>query len=120
MLRNLGFPHSNSNQVPWIESNTGKKSCVFISPDMQSQGRIENIVMNEIRDNQNIFDCIENFKTCSLNAGIASFDEKQFVNTFINLHKAGIGLGASFKKGVFDTNHNAYSDLNNLLENAII
>ena len=43
MLRNLGFPHSSKNEVPWVESADGKTSCVFISPNMASSGRIENI-----------------------------------------------------------------------------
>jgi len=119
MLRTMNFPHSMSNSVPWVESNDHKKSCVFISPDMKSEGRIENIVINELRTKTEIINCIENFSRCSGYAGLGEFDEKRIVNSYITMNVVGISLGASFQKGLFDLRHSAYNDLNILLEHAI-
>lgn len=119
LLRIMGFPHSESHSVPWVKLGNGKKSCVFISPDMKSSGRIENIVINELRGKKEIFTCLENFAKCSTSAGKEKFDEKQFVHSYIIMNRTGLSLGASFQKGLFDLNDPAYADLNSLLESAI-
>jgi len=119
MLRRMDFPSTNVNNTPWVETNNGKKSCVFISPDMNSTGRIENIVLNEIRTKVGVFDCLEEYRQCVLRSGISSFDEKKIVNSYIITNQVGISLGAAFKRKIFDLNHNAYRDVNNLLEQAL-
>jgi uncharacterized protein DUF3226 len=119
MLRRLGFPHSNINSIPWVEEREGKKSCVFISPNMEENGRIENIVIEEISGSTEIYNCIETYRDCLSNNGILDFDEKKFVNTYIVSHQVGIGLGAAFKAGIFDVNNRVYDQLNQILELAV-
>lgn len=119
MLGNMDFPNSASEEIPWVESDGEKKSCVFISPDMKNLGRIENIVINELKSKKNIFGCIDEFGKCASGAGMSDFDEKKIVASYIILNKPGLSLGASFQKGLFDLNDPAYADLNFLLEKAI-
>lgn len=119
LLAKLDFPNSASDTIPWVESDQGKTTCVFISPNMKSNGRIENIVLEELKTKQETFGCIEAFRRCAHNSGAASFDEKSMVASYILMNKPGIGLGAAFKKGYFDTDHEAYSDLNNIINRAL-
>ncbi len=79
MLGNMGFPNSASGKNPWVESDGGKKTCVFISPDMKNLGRIEDIVINELKTKKDIFDCIDGFGKCAIHAGMSDFDEKKIL-----------------------------------------
>ena len=87
---------------------------------MGSSGRIEDIVIKELRVKKNLIQCIDGFSNCSTNSGMDEFNEKQIVNSYIVLMNCvGLSLGACFQKGLFALSDDAYTDLNGLLRDAI-
>jgi hypothetical protein len=120
MLGTLNFPNSDVDDIPWIETKHNKTSSVFISPDSESNGRIEDIVLLELQGKEEAYACLDRFKNCATQANLTTpFGEKHLVASYLVLIKPGMSLGAAFQKGVFDQSHTAYVLLNQVLESAL-
>lgn len=79
---------------------------IFLSPGRDRAGRIEHMVLGEIRtakENR----CLDSLGDC-LFPHIGNLDEKAIVQIYISARGDPVGLGTAFKRGVFDLNHSTY------------
>ena len=95
-----------------------KKAGVFLSPGNGQRGRIENLVIDEIRTTE-IFECLSNFGECTEGTS-GQLDDKGLVQCYISA-RAGdrCGLGRAFEAGILDVNHNAYAGARRFVQNLL-
>lgn len=107
-LKRAGFPsEENDLRDGGICAEGARKTAVFLSPGHGRKGRIENLVLEEIRTSD-LFDCVSGFKAC-VEGVPCQIDEKGVVQTYISARVGGLcGVGHAFQKGVLDINHDAY------------
>lgn len=109
VLNNAGFSY-NPNQVGLDGIFRGQLDIgVFLSPGGQRSGRIENLVLDEIRT-KSLWHCLEQLTACTQKVpGLVGYDEKSMVQIAISTLEGGVcGVGTAFKRGLLDVSHPAY------------
>lgn len=88
----------------------GKKVAISLSPGNNTNGRIEDLVLQEIHRTE-MFNCISSIVECLQSAGHYKLDNKALVQMFISAsHNTSLaGIGRAFSAGVFNSSHAAYA-----------
>ncbi len=118
-LRRAGFP-SDENELRdgGICADGARRTSVFLSPGQGRKGRIEDLVIEEIRTTD-LFDCVSGFKVC-VEGVPCQIDDKGVVQTYISARTGNLcGVGRAFQKGVLDINHDAYRTARIFVQNLL-
>lgn len=108
--------HIRAGQLSEIEN---KRIALFVSPNNNSKGCIEDIVINEISDDI-LFPCIKAFTQCVESTTGESISPKSLVQVYISTYKPRLcGTGRGFESGVLKVTHDAYADIKNTLNTLI-
>ncbi len=118
-LKRAGFP-SNENELRdgGICADGARRTSVFLSPGQGRKGRIEDLIIEEIRTTD-LFDCVSGFKAC-VEGVRCQIDDKGVVQTYISARAGDLcGVGRAFQKGVLDINHDAYRTARIFVQNLL-
>ena len=118
-LKRAGFPSDeNDLRDGGICAEGARKTAVFLSPGDGRTGRIEDLVLEEIRTT-NLFECVSGFKNCVEDVP-CEINDKGVVQTYISARAGGLcGVGSAFQKGVLDINHDAYRHARIFVQNLL-
>jgi hypothetical protein len=91
---------------------------VFISPGNGGPGRIETMILTEIRSSS-INECLDGFAGCVVARTTVNLSEKGLVQAYLGGRNAAHGIGVAFEKGVLDINHEAYARVRNMVRHLV-
>jgi hypothetical protein len=84
---------------------------IFVSPDNRSPGRIEQLVLQEVRSSD-VAQCVDQLAECWLGAAGKAIDEKGLAQVYISGRSGDVcGIGTAFDKGTLDIANGAYSGI---------
>jgi hypothetical protein len=89
--------------------------AIYVSPNNADPGMIEHMVVNEIMDSD-LHSCIQNFKIAVETQLECSLNPKSIVQSYMGIRSPGTcGTGHGFNKLVLNVDHEAYSELRNVM-----
>ena len=98
-----------------VQDADGYKIASFISPALDTAGRIEDLVLAELRKKDD-YQCFAQLEECLPEAQ----DAKAAVNTYITHKKPGLcGTHNGFRSGVLDFSDEAYAEVSTLFAQAL-
>lgn len=120
ILQELSLIPKSVNIIAGKLVKSGKyKFALFVSPDNNGPGCIENIVLNEIATTK-LAPCIDGFRHCISQMSDGSAHVKTLVQAYIGiLSPALCGTGRGFDSGNLDVMHDAYQEIRKVFEELV-
>ena len=107
-FRKIGYIDSKTEMNEGLARHDGRTLGVFVTPEGNSVGRIETMIMNEISGKNEIL-CINQLRQCLEEKAGNSLTDKAICQIFISIKKDNLcGVGRAFDMGIFDINDPAY------------
>ena len=117
-LINSSLPVPNQPLIPIISQRSVNRVDVFIMPNNQDPGCLEDLLLQSVLQNQEII-CVSDFFTCLDSYQITPRQiSKAKVQTFLSAQReCGISLGVAAMRGYWPFNNQSFSNLQLFLQN---
>lgn len=117
--RKIEFMNIQNVEAAGIYKKDQKSLGVFVSPGTGSNGRIEDVILQEIMAKQQ-FGCIRKYVECMANDDGIILDAKSVVQTYISAVNGSLcGAGRAFEAGVLDPLDPAYESVTSIIDTLI-